>query len=275
MHFCDVSRFVVGAGRDAHEFDRRMTTFGIAIGVIAILMTFHNLVGLTFSAHSPDAVFAGQVAHFPISITSQRHHQSIGVGLRNASLSFVDIVAAAEQRVEVAQLCKARGYQMLDPVRCQTIFPFGFLQAWAWLFFDVKCLVYPKPLKPETIEQSAGSSSGNESDTPVPGVEDFYGLRPYQPGDVMSRIYWKGMAKEKGLQTKEFVEYQSDPDIFSLSQFPSVDLEFGLSYLTYLVIEAHQDGRVFGLQLGEQTIAPQRGEEHMHQCLRMLALYKG
>ena len=37
MHFCDVSRFVVGAGRDAHEFDRRMTTFGIAIGVIALL----------------------------------------------------------------------------------------------------------------------------------------------------------------------------------------------------------------------------------------------
>ncbi len=246
----------------------------IALGVVSILMTYNNLVGLKFSAHQSDPVFAGQSARFPISIFSKKAHASISVGPRNALLHTLDIDAQADNRITVSHHCAERGLEFIPVLRCQTLFPFGFLQAWSWLSLDVRCVVYPKPIEPKSAPVSSGAKAGDYSNEFQPGNEDFYGLKAYQPGDLMSRIHWKSYAREKGLQTKQFVDYVNQPDTFSFDDFPNDSIELRLSYLCYLILQAEAEGKVYGLRLPTKVIEADSGFEHMHRCLHALALFQ-
>lgn len=245
----------------------------IALGLICIMMTYANLVGLRLSAHVAEPIFAGQSARFPVSLTSEKDHYAISLRTETGNLQTVDVLAGAEQRVEISQLCKTRGIHSIERVRCQSIFPLGFLQAWSWVFLHSECVVYPQPLEPDARFKSGHSQNEDYSDQFQAGVEEYYGLRAYQKGDLLSRVHWKSFAREKGLQTKEFVDYLHDPDAFSYHDFPGVDRETRLSYLCFLLLQAEREGKRFGLVLPNRTIEIQSGQEHLHQCLTALATF--
>ena len=54
----------------------------------------------------------------------------------------------------------------------------------------------------------------------------------------------------------------------------SGDLETRLSQLARWVVIAERQNHAYGLRLGGQRIAPGRGEQHFHACLRALALFE-
>lgn len=245
----------------------------IALGLVSIMITYNNLVGIQLTVHAPEPIFAGQSARFPISLTSEKDHFAISLRTESGALQTLDVQAGAEQRVEVSQLCKTRGIQTINRVRCQTIFPLGFLQAWSWVFLQAECVVYPQPLEPDARFESGRSLNDDYSDQYQTGVEEFYGLRSYQKGDLLSRVHWKSFAREKGLQTKEFVDYLHDPDAFSYDDFPGVDKETRLSYLCYLLVQADREGKRFGLVLPNLFIEVDAGPEHLHKCLKALATF--
>jgi uncharacterized protein (DUF58 family) len=245
----------------------------IALGLISILATYGNLVGLQLTVHQPEPIFAGQSARFPVSITSDKNHYSISFQSKSKALQTIDVIAGAEQRIEISQLCSTRGVHSLQPLRCQTLFPLGFLQAWSWVFLEARCLVYPQPIEPDARFVSGQSQQDEYSQDYQPGVEEFYGLRSYQKGDLLSRVHWKSFAREKGLQTKEFVDYLHDPDLFNYEDFPGVDKETRLSYLSFLLLQAEREGKRYGLALPGASIAVGMGEEHLHRCLTQLAIF--
>jgi uncharacterized protein (DUF58 family) len=245
----------------------------IALGLLSILLTYANLVGLRLTAHCPDSVFAGQMARFPISITSEKNHYAVSLQLESGGLHTIDVIAGAEHRVELSQECPTRGIYPLGRVRCQTLYPLGFLQAWSWVFLDAECIVYPRPIEPDARFTVGKSSRDEPSSSYQTGTEEFYGLRSYQKGDLLSRIHWKSFAREKGLQTKQFVDYLHDPEAFNYDDFPGVDKETRLSYLSHLLVQAEQEGKRFGLILPGVSVAIGTGEEHLHRCLTQLATY--
>ncbi len=247
----------------------------VALGLLCILMTFGNLVGIRFSAHNPEPVYAGQTARFPVSLSSDKHHMAISLGFSGQLLHTVNIEPNQEVRVLVSRQYSKRGRHLIAPVRCQTLFPLGFVQAWSWLFFDSCVIVFPAPIAPPAQHFNRGGDSQDYSDKFQAGIEEFYGLRGYQSGDLMSRIHWKSFAREKGLQTKEFVDYLSEPDVFRFDDFIGIDVETRLSYLSYLLIEANREGKLFGLSMPDGFWPPATGEEHLHQCLTALALFQG
>ncbi|PWK53382.1 DUF58 domain-containing protein [Pleionea mediterranea] len=247
----------------------------IAIGIVAILLTFNNLVGLKFSVHNAEPVFCGQTVRVPISVTADKEHLSISIGAEQEVLHTIDVAPMAEQRVDVVVPALKRGVHSLKAVRCQTLFPLGFVQAWSWLFFDSQYVVYPKPVAPDTEWLGNGDSNGQYSDSFKPGVEEFYGLRSYKRGDLMSRIHWKSFAQGKGLQTKEFVDYLTEPDVFDYDAFVGIDVETRLSQLCYLLLNAHEEGNAFGIKLPNKYLAPDKGESHLHNCLLALAEFEG
>ncbi|WMS87475.1 DUF58 domain-containing protein [Pleionea litopenaei] len=267
--------FLMGVGATNYQNNLIfITTFAcMTLGVLGILLTFNNLVSTRFSIHPINPIFAGEIARCRISAASNKTHFAVNLNFKREDIQSLDILPKAEQHSDLSLSFATRGIYSIPPIRVSTQYPFGFFQAWSWLFFDAQVVVYPQPLKPEDIHLAKASGDSDYTDQYKDGIEDFYGLKAYQSGESMSRIHWKSYAQEKGLQTKHFVDYVSDPDSFNFDAFEESSTEKRLSYLCYLVLEAARQGRQFGLILPGRTIPVNSGVEHQDACLLALAQY--
>jgi uncharacterized protein (DUF58 family) len=52
------------------------------------------------------------------------------------------------------------------------------------------------------------------------------------------------------------------------------DTETRISLLTRLVLDSHQQGRLWGLRLPGLRLGPARGASHLHRCLSCLATFR-
>ena len=111
------------------------------------------------------------------------------------------------------------------------------------------------------------------------GDEDFSGLRNYAAGDAMPRIAWKALAREQGLQVKQFSALQGQELWLDWSLLPDIGPEAKLELLTRWVLDADALGVMYGLRLPQDAdtapgqLLPQHGTAHRAECLRRLALY--
>jgi uncharacterized protein (DUF58 family) len=105
------------------------------------------------------------------------------------------------------------------------------------------------------------------------GVEDFVGLSAYQPGDSPGRIHWQAYSRGRGLHTKTFAGEAGAAPMLDIDDIQGGDTERKLSILCFQVLQAHHQGRSFGMRLAGQTFPAASGRAHRDRCLRALALY--
>jgi uncharacterized protein (DUF58 family) len=105
------------------------------------------------------------------------------------------------------------------------------------------------------------------------GDEDFSGLRNYVAGDAMPRIAWKALAREQGLQVKQFSAYQGRELWLDWRQLPDIAQERKLELLTRWVLDAEAQGLNYGLRLPGVELLPGQGQSHRIECLSSLALF--
>ena len=105
------------------------------------------------------------------------------------------------------------------------------------------------------------------------GEEDFTGLRSYVAGDGLTRIAWKTLAREQGLQVKQFGAPQGQQLWLEWAQIPQFSSEVRLQVLTRWVLDADAQEIQYGLRLPGMELPPQHGPSHRIECLRALALY--
>ncbi len=265
---------LIGATNYQNNLAFMLTFLTASIGLVSILFTFKNLQGLRFRKGACESVCAGDMLHIKILVESQQNqsHSAVAIGVSKLDLYYFDVHPEQRNEIEIAVPTEKRGWFNLPRLVTTTQFPFGLLQAWAWFKFESPVLIYPKPLAPPSID-GAAQTSDDEQDELAKGSEELYGLKTYQPGEPISRIDWKAMAREKGLFSKEFVDYQSDDTIFSWHDYANYPTESILSFLCYLVIEASKNNQEFGLQLPDQNFSPSSGEQHLKVCLAALASY--
>ena len=252
-----------------------MLTFMIAsIGLVSILFTFNNLQGLIFKSGASKSVYAGETLAVITHVTSQsgQSHMTIGAGFNNQELFFVDVNSTNGNQISLSIIADQRGWFYLPRIMATSSFPFGLLRVWTWFKFASPILIYPQPIEPPIKGDQEGADD-DESQSSISGIDDLYGLKTYQPGDSLSRIDWKALARERGLFTKEFVSYQSEEFIFDWNDFSSVNDELRLSYLCYLVKQASHCNYEYTLKLPSISIDKNSGENHQVKCLRALAMY--
>jgi len=250
-----------------------MLTFMIAsIGLVSILFTFNNLQGLLFKAGATKSVYVGESLAVIIHVMSQsgQSHMTIGAGFSKEKLFFVDVDGANGNQFNLSIPVNKRGWFYLPRIMATSSFPFGLLRVWTWFKFASPILIYPQPIEPPINGDQKGSDE-DESQSPISGIDDLYGLKTYQPGDSLSRVDWKALARERGLFTKEFVSYQSQDFIFDWNDFSSANDELKLSYLCYLVKQASHCNYEYALRLPNVRIDKNSGENHQVKCLRALA----
>jgi uncharacterized protein (DUF58 family) len=240
---------------------------------LTMLYSFRNMAQLEIHAGYVEPVFAGEQAHFvfhfhnPGSLVRYQLHLQDD----DAHRSVFDLPAQCSTPIELAIPAIQRGWLDSGRLSLYTEFPLGLFHAWTYIHFDVRCLVYPKPAPPQPLPvTSAHDGTGKVM---MAGDEDFSGLRNYVPGDAMSRIAWKALAREQGMQVKQFSAPHGHSLWLDWSQMPNIAQERKLELLTRWVLDADAQGLLYGLRLPESEIEPQHNPAHRAECLRRLALF--
>lgn len=250
-----------------------LTFFLTGLFLVVILQTYRNLSGLKFSSETAEPGFVDEFVMYTITVQSKNtySHESIEIGFVKLDQQTCAVEPGDTTKVNLFIPAKVRGRQKPGRLLVQTCFPLGLLRAWSWVDLELEGLVYPKPLEGAKPLQAIAADH-HENPAKVSGVDDFAGLNTYQPGDPLSRVYWKVLARGLPLATKSFEQPMTQASWLSKDAIRG-DLEFQLQVLTFWVLKLTQSQAPFGLDLGHQRIPVNSGAEHKLECLRALALY--
>jgi uncharacterized protein (DUF58 family) len=240
---------------------------------MTMLHAFRNLAQLEIRAGHCDPAFAGDSAifvfYFHNNTRLPRHHLLLHDG-KGHSTTF-DLPAQHNCKIQLAIPAIKRGWLNSGRQTLYTEFPLGLFHAWSYLHFDVRCLVYPKPAAAHPLPAlSAQHGSGKLLST---GDEDFAGLRAYVAGDALPRIAWKALAREQGMQVKQFSAQQGRELWLDWSLLPNIASERKLELLTRWVLDADAQQLLYGLRLPNMSVLPKYSSGQREECLSALALF--
>ncbi|AZN36054.1 DUF58 domain-containing protein [Iodobacter ciconiae] len=242
----------------------------LGLGHAVLFRTFRNLLKLRLQLFDAPAVFAGEVAAFPLHIrhssTLSRHALAFNF-LHQTSVSLN--IIEHEAKLAIPLLSQKRGWLNAPALHLSSDYPVGWCHAWSYLNSPVRCIVWPRPENDPPPWQTENNQENNTGR----GEEDFAGLRPYQAGDSLRRIAWKQAAHSESLPVKFFNSQAAAPQVFSWDQLSQLETEARLSRLTAWILAAQQIGTPYGLSLPGLQIAPALGEPHQISCLNALALF--
>ena len=244
------------------------------IGLVAMHHCHRNLVGLRLDFQGVDPLFAGQQAQFRFTAGNSRalHRWQIRVARDQSSPRYVDIGPLSDASFSLPLDAPSRGWMKAPRLTVSTAFPLDLLRAWAWINMDIAALVYPRPAdsSPPLEALSGAQDAGGQQQS---GDDEFSGLREFRPGDSPRRVAWKSVARLGTLLVKEYREGGQLPLWIDWGAVAAADTENRLSMLARLVLDAHRDRQTFGLRLPTSAVAPERGQHHVHECLRQLATF--
>jgi uncharacterized protein (DUF58 family) len=261
-----------------------------------------SLRDLVVSARFPDHIYAGESA--PVIVTLRNTKRLLpalstlveargpaetnekkkrrGVFLKRtlAYFAYVPHSAAAEQRVE--QLFPSRGHVLINGFELSTRFPFGFLRRRRRLRArNVDLVVYPKPLPIGDELHLLPMSGGRVAAMRRGAGHDLFSLRDYQPQDDLRHIDWKATARARRLTVREFTSEDERRVTVVLDTRQMADngqgkfterFERGVTLAASLVKHFIDERAEVRLLLGAEKEGYGSGIEHLHDCLRRLAV---
>jgi len=244
------------------------------VGMAAMLHTYRNMSGLTFRAGRAGPVFARQPASFGFYIdnTDPLARFALSLQLDGEPPVIVDADPASSTEVTLSKLAQQRGLMAMGRITISTLFPLGLFRAWSYVDLDMHCLVYPAPAPKEPLPPPTHGEYASRTESGQ-GSEDFSGFRPYAPGDSLRHVYWKALAREQGMLTKQFSGDGNSAYWFDWGRMTERDQEFRLSRLCRWILDAHAAACAYGLRLPGKELPPALDENHHQRCLSALALY--
>lgn len=253
-------------------------TFLLAgLGLAGMVHTARNLARMAVSAGRSEPVFAGDTAQFRLYLDGRAAFDRPSILARHLSSGsqlVVDVPAGGVAEVVLAAPAARRGWLSLGRVMLETRYPLGLFRAWSYVEPDARCLVYPRPERSQ-LPPYSGEAVAGTMHAPLPGNDDFAGLRGYQRSDSPRHVAWKAVARSDKLLTKQFAGDAAAELWLDMKLLPAgLDLEQRLSRLAGWVLAADRAGAHYGLRIPGVEIAPARGDAHRSACLQALALFQ-
>ena len=266
-----------------------------ALGVIALIHTWKNLLGLTIQSPKVMPVFLGSPTTISLSIHNDHGNPKPGISAAVKSKSkYKDVINTNSVKdipsdntvaFDITINSKKRGVLTIDRLVISTTFPFGLFRSWAYLGPKTSALIYPQPAILAGGFDHQIDNSEDKSQQKQQG-DEFHGHSAYIAGESVKLIDWKVYARGKGLQSKRFATDAAQQLWLSWKATEGSDYEDRISLLTKAVIDCDQKQIKYGLQIpslplsdngpaassNAVDIAPDIGTQHRHQCLTALAM---
>jgi len=267
---------LIGAINYANNLGYLLTFFLGAIGVLAIVHTWKNLLDLQVNIEAvTQAVFAGQSFEMSVNVSNptKQFRGPIQIDERaSSSFDIQEISPSSKQGFKLILQPESRGWYKINQLVLSTQYPLGLLRAWVYINSTIKILVYPQPADKWQVPNTAVYSLSTQGDKGI-GADDFVAHRNYRYSDSPKQIDWKIFAREKGLMTKQFGGDRSERLWLTLDLLPDIPLEKALQKLTRAILDADSEKLEYGLKLPGKVMAISHGYKHKHDCLKALALF--
>ncbi len=277
VFFCILVLMLLGAMNYSNSMAFVLTFWLGSVCLVSLLYTYRNLVKLEVKLAAAEPCFAGGHAVFTLLLNNRQARRRFDIEVQSsAGISSVTSVTSVNSddhcQISLAIPAPQRGRLQLGRVTLSTRYPLGLFRAWAYVDMEAQSLVYPRPADHAPFPQTA-QGTGERMETIEEGSDDFHGFRQYQPGDSPRHIYWKALAKEQGLVTKQFQRHQSPELWFDWADTRGADVETRLSQLCRWLLDGDSQQQRFGLRLPGVELAPTQGKEQLNQCLAQLATF--
>ncbi len=247
-----------------------------SLGLLGMIYTHQNINRLKVRIGRAESVFAGQNILFPLTITQTGMQLRPGIKLESETGQSISLHLINEKNIacKLPMASHHRGYVSPQRIKLFTEYPLGLFHAWSWLNLKARCLVYPAPDPHHYALHALASQALGKNTSQQYGVDEFSGIRQYQPGDMANHMAWKAIAKTGELQTKLFNSDSSEEITISWAQTnETFDIEKRLSILCRMVIDADAQSIKYALHIPGTSIASASGLQHKHRCLKVLALF--
>ena len=240
----------------------------------SLLQTWSLTRSLTVRFTGAAPVFAGEEAGFGFILTAPAAGHSLKAGFPGGPIAEYALQDSQSSSLVLSAVSQKRGLFRPGPLQVRTSYPLGIFEMRLLLENKAECLVYPKPYD-GVLQLPEGGLGEGEGEATGPGVDDFGGLRPYVPGDPAASV-WPGKVSSRGhgLQTKEFHALSGHSPLLDWDGLPEADQETRLEMLCRMLLQAEENGQPFGLRLPASEIPSGSGKQHLHRCLRELALFR-
>jgi uncharacterized protein (DUF58 family) len=258
-----------------------LTFFAAACAVADMVLTAKNLAQLQLAPGRAQPVFAGEEAQFELHLLNRskqdRYAVWLGFQADGEPRHVTDVAAGGSSAVLLAARSSERGWLAAPRVRLVSRFPLGLFRAWAYWRPDARVLVYPAPELPAPPLPSSGAASEDGHGTV--GLDNFAGIRSYQPGDPLKHLAWRQIARHDPalggqLVSKHFEGGAVAELCLDFAALPlHGDLEQKLARMASWVLQAEQRALPYRFRLAQHDYGPAFGDAHRATCLRALALF--
>ena len=274
LFFAVLLLMLLGAINYSNSMGFVLTFWLGSVALVSLLYTYRNLVNLEIRLVGAEPCFAGGHAIFTLLLNNRQPRQRFDIEIQSVDGIAAITSVSGEDHVQTSLALPAarRGRLKLGRITLSSRYPLGLFRAWAYVDVEAETLVYPRPADHAPLPHT-GNGTGERMETMEEGSDDFHGLRAYQPGDSPRHIYWKALAKEQGLVTKQFQRHQSPELWFDWDDTRGTDIETRLSQLCRWLLDADSQQQRYGLRLPGQVLPPGQGKGQLEQCLMQLATF--
>lgn len=235
-----------------------------AILCISFYLTFKQLHGLQLEVVAQQVGQAGeniQLHLFFQQDTPQLRYLWIQVDQQLHKLALSE----AKQQYSLAFYTAQRGKFHYPAIQLYSVYPFGLVRAWTYLYFNDFAWIAPKAAQHTTENKH---NRHNEE----PDLDEFRELRSYQLGDSLQAVSWKQVARGQGLYVKVFEQYQNQQQLeIDYAQMPSTSHEEKLSLMMGLVEQCEQQQCAYALYLPQVELPAACGEQQLLLAKQLLA----
>ena len=253
----------------------------VSFFITAMLHSFFNLSGIRLQADSHVTGFAEQNLHLALTITTGKPRFNYQLAVKKQNTVVYNVIEAGKIKLTIPYCQPKQGVYSVERVKISSYYGFGLFVTWTHLDLAYQAVIYPKPLPFDNLkalavmpQNSAVNNSGYQNQMTLRGNDDFFELRAYQKGESYNHVAWKQLAKGQGWLTKTYGEQQNQQRQLQLLQMPATTLEQKCQQLCFLILEYHQLGDEFSVQIFDNLIPLGHGEQHLEQCLTALAKVK-
>jgi len=187
---------------------------GALFGIIAAsgVLSERVVKEIDVHVHPPVVATAGQPALISVRLTAHKRAWSflLWVELLDAHGQLLargflrDLAPRGSRRLILRWTPEQRGLVTIGGVRLATRFPFQMYEKIRPIAMASRMWVAPVPTQALALPQGGAARGTRAQRRPMPGREEFSGLRERQPSDPPARIHWKRSAAVGMLMAKTF-----------------------------------------------------------------------
>jgi uncharacterized protein (DUF58 family) len=258
--------------RDSGSLTQTLGITLVVAGVVTLIQSNDNLRGVEIVGCRSVPAPAGDNVELELTIRNSTNRERIGLTVRTgwrirpSGSVWLPILEGGETvTVRLPLPTNRRGRFTVPQLWICSIRPMGLCFSWKVFPQSAVYYVYPAP-RGRSLEAELGIGEKGEGDR-----DDVSGHRPYNPGDVLSRMDWRVFARTGELVVRTLEDGGDDEVAIRWEDTRFLkDTERRLEQLSFWIDQCVKEGRPFSLDLGGS-----RGTiSNLTTCREALAIFE-